>query len=368
MENCVEGRVENLLRWADGEVAPPVKFDLFLTNRCNLLCQFCHYPFLPEFRYENELSHDEIISLVQQAGEMGAKVFGLLGGEPFLRKRTCLEGMELAKSLGMSGSLVTNGTLLNEKDMRRIITMKWDLLRFSIDAPEPTLHDALRGVRGCFDKTVKTLVSLQRLKEKNGSRHPTLEINMVLTRTNASMLSDMMKLAYKHAVERIYVLPVIEFSKDISSLKLRENDVPSVLTCIEEAEELARKLGVESNLGTIKEDSLFTRSNEINTVLLGGQDSKQHIPCFMPWYGMSIDAQGWLTPCGQIETGTRANVREYDSLWGAWISSYFTSLRRGMAGKRLPKGCERCCMPLMDENNMLREALKDMDFPGRSGR
>lgn len=353
----MEERLKHLICWAKGSAAPPVKFDLFLTNRCNLLCQFCHYPFLPKFRYEDELSHEKIMSLVRQAGELGAKVFGILGGEPFLRKKTTLEAMTLAKGLGMSGAAITNGTLLNEKDMRRIITMRWDLLRFSIDAPNATIHDTLRGVKGSFDKTVGTMASLQRLKRKSGSSHPTVEINMVLTRSNMFQLSGMMRLAHEHAVHRIYVLPVIEFGKDISSLKLRGMDAASVLPNIEGAEELGKELGVESNLDTIKNNFLFTKSNEIDSVLLGEQKCNHHIPCFFPWYGMSIDAQGWLTPCGQIETEMKINVRDYASLWDAWTSEYFTVLRQEMAQRRLPKGCERCCMPFLDENGMLREEL-----------
>lgn len=357
----MEERVENIVRWANGQAAPPVKFDLFLTNRCNLLCQFCHYPFLPESRYKDELSHEEIISLVRQAGEMGAMVFGILGGEPFLRKETCLEAMELGKAGGMSGSLVTNGTLLREKDLRRIIAMGWDLLRFSIDAPESALHDTLRGIKGSFDKTIRTLSTLQRLKSASGSDQPAVEINMVLTRGNASQLPGMMRLAHEHAVNRIYVLPVIEFGRDISSLKIREQDAPTVLPSLKEAEELGRQLCVKSNIETLQKDSLFTKSNNVDTVLLEGERSARYdcIPCFFPWYGMSIDAQGWLTPCGQIETETRANVRDYATLRDAWRGEYFTNLRRRMGLRQLAAGCERCCMPLMDENRMLREALKE---------
>ncbi len=365
MDKGMGERIEHLLRWVRGEIAPPVKFDIFLTNRCNLLCQFCHYPFLPEFRYKDEMSHEEILVLVRQAGEMGVKVFGILGGEPFLRKKTALSSMELAKTQGMSGSVVTNGTLLNKKDLERIIAMGWDLLRFSIDASEPALHDELRGVRGSFDRTVGTMANLQRLKRRDCSNHPTVEINMVLTRRNVSQLPEMMRLAYEHGVNRIYALPVIEFGKEISSLKMSVLDADTVLTSIGEAEALGKELAVESNLSTLKNDLLFTKSNEVDSVLLKKQGRGQHIPCFLPWYGMSIDAQGWLTPCGQIETETRANVRDFSSLRDAWESSYFVSLREQMAKMRLPRGCERCCMPLMDENRMIREALRDIDFPVR---
>lgn len=353
----MEGRVEHLMRWAQGEVAPPVKFDIFLTNRCNLRCRFCHYPFLPEFRYENELTPGKILSLVRQAGKMGAKVFGLLGGEPFLRKETALEAMALAKRSGMSGSVVTNGTLLREDDLRRIIKMKWDLIRFSIDAPEAPLHDELRGVRGSFDKTVKAMGTLQILKRELGSSHPTVEINMVLTSRNAGLLPGMMRFAHECGVGRIYVLPVIEFGKDISDLKLRDKDGPRVSSSIEEAEEIGGELGVESNLRALRKDNLFARPNQVDTLLLEDCSFDGDVPCFLPWYGMSIDAQGWTTPCGQIETKTRINVRDYASLWDAWTGAYFTSLREDMKGRRLSRGCERCCMPMMDENVMLRKAL-----------
>ena len=352
-----EHGAESLVRWTRGDVAPPTKLDVYLTNRCNLLCQFCHYPFLPSHRYQGELSHEELLAIVRGGGEMGVKVLGMLGGEPFLRKETALQMMALAKKYRMSGAIVTNGTLLREEDLRPIIGMQWDLMRISLDGSRADTHDKLRGVKGSFDMTLRTVSTLQSLKRKEGLSHPTLELNMVLTRRNVDDLAGMIRLSSEHGINRIYVLPVIEFGKDISHLKFREQDGQSVVAHIKEAEAVSKEMGITSNLGTIRDGLLFSKSNAMDTVLLdNAMDSE--IPCFFPWHGMSIDAQGWVTPCGQIETPVRINIRDYGSLSAAWTSQYFMNLREKMLNSELPKGCERCCMPLMDDNTMLRRELE----------
>jgi len=82
---------------------------------------------------KKELTDKEISRLIDEICEMDIKVFGVLGGEPFLRKKVLLDSMEKIKKNGINGSIVTNGSLLEEKDVERIVKMRWDLIRFSID-------------------------------------------------------------------------------------------------------------------------------------------------------------------------------------------------------------------------------------------
>ena len=117
---------------------------------------------------------------------------------------------------------------------------------------------------------------------------------------------------------------------------------------------------VHTNLDEILTDHLHTKSNEIDTVLLSEDrlEDKDYVPCFFPWLSISFDAFGNATPCGQIDVKWRESILE-KSLEEIWYGENFTSLRAAMAKRIMPAGCENCCVPLVEENSIIREKLKE---------
>ena len=349
-------RVQN---WLNNGKDYPFKVDLFLTHKCNLKCVFCNYP---KKKPVQELDRETIMNLAKESGKLGVKVMGILGGEPFVRKDIILDFMTEIKKNNIAGSIVTNGMLLNEESIKKIIEIKWDLIRFSLDGSNAETHDYLRGVKGSFDKLISVINLFNKLQEEMNSHSPTIEINTVLCKKNIEDISKIIKLVNSLKIKRIYFLPMIEFVEGIDYLKLKNEDSKLILEEIEKAEKISKKLGITSNLNEIKQDYTFAKSNEINTVLVN-QDNiseKDYIPCFMPWYAMSIDAEGNVTPCGQIKTDSYANIKG-SSLEKVWFSNHFNKLRKNMLDKKLPTGCSRCCMPILDENKEIRKMLKFLE-------
>ena len=69
------------------------------TRRCNLSCVHC-YSQSTNRDYENELTTDEGLALLDNLGEFGAPVVLFSGGEPLMRK-DLLTLIEHAKKVGM---------------------------------------------------------------------------------------------------------------------------------------------------------------------------------------------------------------------------------------------------------------------------
>lgn len=351
----MDEKTERVCKWLKGGKAYPFKVDLFLTHKCNLNCLFCNYP---KKKPVKELDEETIMGIARESGKLGVKVMGILGGEPFVRKNVLMDFMAEIKKNGIAGSMVTNGVLIDDKDVKKIIQIKWDLIRFSLDGSTSKVHDFLRGGKS-FNKLLSVIKLFNKFKKEINANFPTIEVNTVLCRKNLEDISNILQLVRSLDVKRVYFLPMIEFVKGIDHLKLKQEDSKWILEEIEKVEEISKNLGIHSNLNEIKRDYIFTKSNEIDTLLLGKNDlsRENYIPCFMPWYAMSIDAEGNVTPCGQINTDSKTNIKN-SSLEKIWFGNYFTKLRKEMLSKTLSTGCSRCCMPILDENNEIRKNLE----------
>jgi len=85
-----------------------------LTSKCNLACPHCY---AAKFIGRDELNERQALRVVKSGAEAGIKHVGFTGGEVFLRK-DALNLMRYASQLGMSTSVITNGSMLTEEVVR----------------------------------------------------------------------------------------------------------------------------------------------------------------------------------------------------------------------------------------------------------
>jgi MoaA/NifB/PqqE/SkfB family radical SAM enzyme len=351
----LEETVKRIEKWfTEGEKQEPTKVDTFFTERCNLKCRFCNYSKISLETIEQEMSDEKILRLIDEICEMKIKIFGVLGGEPFLRKEVLLKNMEKIKKHGINGSIVTNGTLLGKKDVERIVKIEWDLIRFSIDGLEK-IHDNLRGVRGSFDKVMKNIKTFYETKKKLKSNFPTVEINFVLTNKNYRELGKLIEQLSSYEINFVYVLPMIELTEESKHLKISEMEISEVERFLREAEEISKECGVRSNTEEVIKNNLFLYSNKMEKIILKG--NKKLPPCFLPWYTMNISSDGSATPCAQWpkSEGIMLNGKSLRRIW----FEDFEKMRKKIQSS-LPEWCSRCCVPLVDENKEIRKKLAGM--------
>ncbi len=163
----------------------PVTLTIFVTSRCNALCNHCFY--------WKELSDGKddisICNLEKLANNLnGLRQILLTGGEPFLRD----ELAEISKIFHRKGvravTIPTNG-LLTE----RIVNLASDILKstdldsfkinVSLDGTRE-IHDSIRNVPGGYDKALETVIRLKELKRLN--KNFDISISMVITGDNHS--------------------------------------------------------------------------------------------------------------------------------------------------------------------------------------
>ena len=126
------------------------------TRACNYACLHCSFASNPYA--VNEIDTEGGMRIVDELYEMGAKWFGLSGGEPLLRK-DIFEIIAHAKSLGLNVSLITNGyyvkgDILNDLIKNEVMTA------ISLDGKEET-NDLMRG-KGSYATALKAMEKLSK--------------------------------------------------------------------------------------------------------------------------------------------------------------------------------------------------------------
>jgi radical SAM protein with 4Fe4S-binding SPASM domain len=155
---------------------------LSLVQECNLNCNYCYATERP--KSTNTLTredHFKLIDDINAISKYSSIVF--TGGEPLLSPYV-VELAEYGKSLGNQVHLLTNGTLINEKNAKKI-SETFDLIKISIDGSIPLIHEFHRG-KGSFAKTMKTVDLLI----QHGAP---LQIAMTVTKKNIHDIGDMAK-------------------------------------------------------------------------------------------------------------------------------------------------------------------------------
>lgn len=166
------------------------------TSRCNLRCAHCARSITSE-----ELSTNDVLKILDDSVELGTTYFTVAGGEPLLRK-DIFEILDHASDLGMSTEVLTNGTLLTEKIIKKFEKALVNNIRISLDYADKDKFDGWRGYKGTFEQVNKGLKLLSDSSMNVG-------INTTVTLDNLTDINDIMKLAIDKNVNYIRFAPIV---------------------------------------------------------------------------------------------------------------------------------------------------------------
>jgi len=125
-----------------------------LTNRCNLKCPHC-YAHATSKGAANELSTRDAKKVIDDLVRQKVLVLILSGGEPILRQ-DLYKLATYAKEKGISCALSTNGTMIDELHVRKILKSGIGYVGISIDGIGET-HDQFRGKKGAYAASLKAI-------------------------------------------------------------------------------------------------------------------------------------------------------------------------------------------------------------------
>ena len=292
-----------------GLTATPISLGFEITHLCNLDCAYCdrHTP------RPREMTREQILSVLSDFHALGMRHVSLDGGEP-LAHRHVDEVVAFLVQRKVRVYMNTNGILAPKKLPTLRLLSK---VKISLDGP-PECHDAMRG-QGAWHKAMAGA----RAARSVGTQ---VELTCVVGRHNAAHIEELLQL-----VEEARFVVVFQparsslflgGSRDGSSFQLETDELRRVFRLLE-----ARKLGGSPAIGNRWASLRHFRSFPDDT----------SVPCAAGTINATLDPEGNLFHCGQVERSDGRNVLELG------VREAFEQLPR--------QGCTQCwCARVVEEN------------------
>jgi Fe-coproporphyrin III synthase len=166
-----------------------------LIRRCNLTCKHC-YSISADTDFKGELSTQEIFNVMDDLKAFKVPVLILSGGEPLLHP-DIFDISHRAKAKGFYVGLSSNGTLIDENNIKTIVAVGYDYLGISLDGLRET-HDRFRRQSGAFDKSLTAI----RLCRDHGIK---IGMRFTLTQDNVHEFPQMLQLMDEENIDKFYL-------------------------------------------------------------------------------------------------------------------------------------------------------------------
>ncbi len=291
-----------------------------ITRSCNLNCIHCRAA-AEKGPYPGELSTQKILTTLDEIEKVGKPIIILTGGEPLLRE----DIFEIAKygdKKGFRMVLATNGTLVNEKNMKKMLESGIQRISLSIDGSSAKQHDDFRKVDGAFQSVMD---AVEICKEFNMP----FQINTTITKLNILEIPAILDLAIKLGAIALHIfllvptgrgkelaeqeIPADEYERILNWFYDQHKKVPLQLkaTCAPHYYRILRQRAKEDG---IKVDFKNFGLDAVTKGCLGGKGF-----CF-------ISHTGIVQPCGYLELNCGDIKKEtFDYIWEN--SKIFNELR-----------------------------------------
>lgn len=330
-----------------------------VTSRCNIRCKTCGL-----WKTQWDLPYKTAKEVMENYPYMERLVW--LGGEVFLYKHFEEMFDEACKWNNLKQQIITNGYVLNEKWMNKIIKAENTELTFSIDGVTKEVYEEIRQGSN-FERVVENVKYIMKLKKELGIKKD-IRMNSVIMKTNYKQIYDLLDFAKELGFNQLSLMALhfdsapnenifygetrdqeaLNFVyKAIPVLKERAKqyniDLDILLPCGDESfEEVVAK---QDNTEIKKEEEPKQEENKVE-VKKEIKETKVEEPkdlivpinrvcCKMPWNYMMICDNGNVLLTGSCVKRI-GNIYE-NSINEIWNSSVAQEYRKLMIEKKFPE-------------------------------
>lgn len=243
VEKAIE--FEQYLRRAAFEKGQPLIGTFELTPRCTLNCRMCYVHLNPDQMDADELTTDQWISLMGQAADAGMLYAVFTGGECLLYPGF-FTLYEYLQSRGVLVTVLTNGTLLDEKTVSWLAERTPQRVQVSVYGSSPEEYRSVTGNADAFYRTDWAIDLLKGAKipftlaiTVSRQMAPNFEAVLRYCRSKKPDRCDVCPFPFQARKEtgRVYenYAPTLEQTVEISRIEMRLDGVPAVPWPCEEA-------------------------------------------------------------------------------------------------------------------------------------
>lgn len=363
----MEEKIKHLVEWAKKNPQGPISIHLDPTNKCNLRCKFCwqrSHERMGLVDLKNELSEQKLLGLVKEAAQLDIEDWLISGGgEPLARYQTTIKVMKEIKKYGMTGDIITNGVNFQEKDIKKLVQIKWDRVRFSINGPDAEIHDYLVSSSGSFDKAIKAFQLFQKYKTIFKQDKPELGFNTVINSMNYNKFPEIIKLLHSLGGNLINTQTIILYTNEEKKWALNEKQREEFKEYAKESLNLSQEYNLKTNLHEYLDQDLINNSNEVSQMknvickdIKKEQKNFSDVSCFEPWYLITIRANGIIGSCRLF--GDQGISIHDKSLKEVWFGEYFEKARQRLLNNDVPDYCKNCGANEFVENQKIRREIE----------
>lgn len=275
----------------------------------------------------------------------GANLLSLHGiGEPLANPRL-FEYIEYADREADCW-FVSNGLLLNDARIDKILGSKLARIDFSLDAATPETYRKIR--HHDFDDVIAKIKRLVEERDRRGLQTPRAYINMTLMRENVHELPDFVRLAKEIGADHVHAFHMNQgVSYRVGWFDYEEqhceNDPEAHDRAVEEAFRVAEELGVAFEMTGKRRlapeppdaDRSDAGGGDQPTLYIGTELDSDEFFCPKPWTSALIDQNGnVLNCCWQARGLGNLEQSSFEEIWNGPLAQ---AIRRSTAeGKPHP--------------------------------
>jgi MoaA/NifB/PqqE/SkfB family radical SAM enzyme len=256
----------------------PEQITLMALQKCNYKCAMC-----TEWQREEQPDISmEVLEMIRPVLPFVRSLF-ITGGEPFMYKH--LEDLfAMGNEAGCDLSMVTNGSLLDEKRREMVLRYQLRQLKISLDAGKSSTYKAIRG--GNYYKVIGNILELAKLKAQRGLVFPEIRLGFVAMKKNIAELPKLVVTAAEIGVTDIFATYMgVQHEPSIpDSLYFYQEMSDEYMLA---ATDVAKRHGIRLEL-----PPLFSESHKQEHVC-----DRTHEYCFEPWRNLFIRPTGQCNLC-----------------------------------------------------------------------
>ncbi len=311
-----------------------------ITRRCNLRCIHCENRSGP--RSAGELSEGQLLAVVGELADLGCHEVVVTGGEPLLNP--AWHGVCRAlRDRGINVSLITNGTLLDQRTLEAVQAAGVGVVGISIDGLQPT-HDRIRlreaPGRSPWQETAEAL-------ERCARALPTVAMTQV-NRLNLGELPDLARFLAELRVQRWQVQLAVPMGRvrDLPGpFAIEPEHLEQLVAFLSSAVNQAVKdpslprIDVSDTIGYCTgEDALF-RGKRLSD---GSIRPGLWLGCTAGQAAMAITYDGRVRGCSMMPPELDAGDLHHESLATIWNDAGRFAYTTGFHPSKLRGACGKC--------------------------
>ncbi|HLC96132.1 MAG TPA: radical SAM protein [Candidatus Nanoarchaeia archaeon] len=265
--------------WFRGERIAPITIDCSLTRACTYKCTYCYG--MLQANDIKRMTKDVIFRFLDDAAEIGVKAISFVSDGESTCSPHLYDAILRGKSNGLDMALGTNGYLLQDERLEKILPAM-TYLRFNISAANAKRYTEIHVCeKEAYSKVINTIKESVRIKKKN-KLDVTIGMQMVLLPAFADQIIPLAKLGKELGVDYL----VIKHCSDdeMGSIGVDYSKYNDMVDVLKQAE-------------TYSTDNYLVKA-KWSKILSGGK--RKYSQCYGPPFIMQFSGSGLVAPCGML--------------------------------------------------------------------